>query len=325
MRRRQTLVLLAAAATNPPVARAQQNKKIPIIGFIHPGRRALGAVTMDVLRRDMGQQGYVEGQTVHLEERWGEGKPERLTQMARELVALRADLIIAVARPSIEAALAATKTIPIVANDLENDPVAMGYIASLARPGGNLTGQFLDAPTICGKWLQLIGELVPNLRKVAVLWDSLTGPHQRDAFAAAAKASSIDSAVIEYGGVDPTDAAIAASLTPDAQALVQLGSPIINQTSAQIAAVLASRRLPSISPFRIFPEKGGLVSYGPDLPDMYRRLVPYVVKVLRGANPGDLPIEQPTKFELVLNLKTARAFGLTVPPKFLLSADEVIE
>jgi putative ABC transport system substrate-binding protein len=217
------------------------------------------------------------------------------------------------------------ETIPIVANDLENDPVAMGYIASLARPGGNLTGQFLDAPTICGKWLQLIGELVPNLRKVAVLWDSLTGPHQRDAFAAAAKASSIDSAVIEYGGVDPTDAAIAASLTPDAQALVQLGSPIINQTSAQIAAVLASRRLPSISPFRIFPEKGGLVSYGPDLPDMYRRLVPYVVKVLRGANPGDLPIEQPTKFELVLNLKTARAFGLTVPPKFLLSADEVIE
>ena len=325
MRRRRTLALLATAAVGPRLAEAQQAKKTPIIGFLHPGLQALGSQTMDALRRDMGGAGLIDGKTVRVEERWGGGEPERLRTFAKELVALDPVLIIAVARPSIDAVRSVSMTVPIVANDLENDPLALGYAASLSKPGGNVTGLFLDAPAICGKWLQQITELVPNLHKLAVLWDSGTGPYQRDAFLAAAKAFSIEPRVIAFRGGGPIDSVLEAELTPDIQALVLLGSPLIQQSGSKIAAVAARHRLPGISPFRTFPAGGGLVSYGVDLVELYRRIAPFVVKVLRGARPGDIPIEQPVKFELVINLKTAKMLGLSVPPNFLLSADEVIE
>ena len=325
MRRRRSLALLATAAIGPGLARAQPAPKTPIIGFLHPGLQALGSSTMDALRRDMGAAGLVDGKTVRVEERWGDGEPGRVPMLAKELLALDPAVIIAVARPSIDALRALSMTVPIVGNDLENDPLAAGYAASLAKPGGNVTGLFLDAPAICGKWLQQINELVPNLRRLAVLWDSGTGSYQRDAFLTAAKAFSLEPTIIAFRGGGPIDAFLDAQLAPDVQALAQLGSPLMNQSGGKIAAVTARHRLPGISPFRTFSAAGGLVSYGVDLLELYRRLVPFVVKVLRGVKPGDIPIEQPVKFQLVVNLRTARTLGLSVPPNFLLSADEVIE
>jgi putative ABC transport system substrate-binding protein len=167
--------------------------------------------------------------------------------------------------------------------------------------------------------------MVPGLRKTGVLWDPQTGPYQRDAFAAAARAAALEIAVIEYRSQGTIESVLDSGLTGDTQALVMLGSPLIYQAGERVAAALASRRLPGLSPFQTFPANGGLMSYGPDLPDLYRRMVPFLAKVLRGAKVGDMPIEQPSKFELVLNLKAAKALGLTVPPTFLLSANEVIE
>lgn len=216
-------------------------------------------------------------------------------------------------------------SVPVVGNDLENDPVAAGYAASLSKPGGNVTGLFLDAPAICGKWLQQISEVVPNLQRLAVLWDAGTGPYQRDALLAAVKKFSLDVKVIEFRGGGLIESAVDAGFTPDIQALVQLGSPLMNQSGSKIAAVTARHRLPSISPFRTFPDGGGLMSYGVDLLQMYRRLVPFVVKVLNGARPGDIPIEQPVNFELVINLKTAKSLNITIPQSLLAAANEVIE
>jgi putative ABC transport system substrate-binding protein len=280
---------------------------------------------MDALRRDMGTAGLIDGKTVRVEERWAGGEPSRLLTLAKELVALDPALIIAVARPSIDAVRSVSMTVPIVGNDLENDPLAVGYAASFSKPGGNVTGMFLDAPAICEKWIQQITELVPNLHKLAVLWDSGTGVYQRDAFLSAAKTSSLEAKVIEFRGEGPIDSVLDAELTPDVEAVVMLGSPLIQQSGSKIAAVVARHRLPGISPFRTFPNGGGLVSYGVDLVELYRRVAPFVVKVLRGAKPGDIPIERPVKFELVINLKTARALGLTVPPVLIAQADEVIE
>jgi putative ABC transport system substrate-binding protein len=262
---------------------------------------------------------------VRVEERWAGGEPGRLLTLAKELVALDPALIIAVARPSIDAVRSVSMTVPIVGNDLENDPVAVGYAASFSKPGGNVTGMFLDAPTICGKWLQQITELVPNLHKLAVLWDSGTGVYQRDAFLTAAKTLSLEANVIEFRGGGPIDSALDAGLPQDVQAVVLLGSPLIQQSGNKIAAVAARHRLPGLSPFRTFPDGGGLVSYGVDLVELYRRVVPFVVKVLRGAKPGDIPIEHPVKFELVINLKAAKMLGLSVPTRFVASANEVIE
>ena len=325
MKRRSVVAGLGTVAAWPLAAGAQQTKKTPIIGFLHPGLKALGSWTMDALRRDMGVAGLIDGQTVRVEERWGNSEPGRVLTLAKELVALDPVVIIAVARPSLEALRSLGVTVPIVGNDLENDPVAAGYAASLSRPGGNVTGLFLDAPAICGKWLQQITEVIPNLQRLAVLWDAGTGVYQRDALLAAAKKFSLDVKVIEFRGGGPIESAVEAGVTPDIQALVQLGSPLMNQSGGKIAAVTARHRLPSISPFRSFPDGGGLMSYGVDLLQMYRRLVPFVVKVLNGARPGDLPIEQPVNFELVINLKTAKSLSITIPQSLLAAASEVIE
>ena len=325
MLRRNNLAMLAAAAFAPRSLQAQQAKKIPIVGYLHPGLQALGSASMEALRRDMTKQGFVEGQTVHIEERWGEGKPERLQQGARDLVAQSPDVIVAVARPSIEAILALSHTVPIVIADLENDPVTMGWAESIGRPGKNVTGMILDAPAICGKWLQQISEMVPNLRRVGVLWDVSTGTHQRDAFIKAAPAASIETTLLEYRGSTTIDSFVEASLQPDMQALILLGSPLVYQSGKPIADVLTRRRLPGISPFRTFPANGGLVSYGPDIFALYRRVVPFVTKLLRGARASELPFEEPTKFEFVVNLKAAKTLGLVVPASLLARADEVIE
>jgi putative tryptophan/tyrosine transport system substrate-binding protein len=234
-------------------------------------------------------------------------------------------VLVPTARPSIEAARAATTELPIVANDLESDPVASGYAASLAHPGGNLTGLFLDAPTLCGKWLQLITEIVPNVKKVAVLWDATTGTYQLDAIKAAATTASVELLVMEFRDAAGLDTALEAGLEQGPQVVIQLGSPLIRQAGTRTGEMLSTRRIPGISQFRTFPDGGGLISYGPDLIYLYRRVGPIVGRILRGARPADLPIERPTKFELVINLKTAKALSLDVPLHLQQLADEVIE
>jgi putative ABC transport system substrate-binding protein len=325
MLRRDNLALLAAAAFASPSLRAQQVKKTPIVGYLHPGLRELGAASMDALLRDMAERGFIDGQTMRLVERWAEGKPERVQQGARELVDQGPDVIVAVGRPSIEAILALSRTVPVVIAELENDPVAMGWAASIAKPGGNVTGMYLDAPEICGRWVQQISELVPNLNKVGVLWDVATGTYQRDAFMKAASAAPLEASLIEYRGPATIDSVVEMGLKPDMQALVLLGSPLIYQSGGRIAEVLARHQRPGISPFRTFAANGGLVSYGVDILALYRRVAPFVSKLLRGARASELPFERPNKFEFVLNLKTARKLGLAVSPKLLLAADEVVE
>jgi putative tryptophan/tyrosine transport system substrate-binding protein len=325
MTRRTFIAGLMGTLAQSTLTGAQQIQQLPIIGFLHPGFPDSGNTVFDALGDGLREVGYVDGETVKMEARWARGKPETLPQLARELIQIRAAILIAAARPSVEAAVAATKEVPIIANDLESDPVASGFVASLARPGGNLTGLFLDAPTLCGKWLQQIIEIVPNGRRIAVLWDATTGTYQLDAMKGAAKAQSIDILVMEFRDSAGLEKELALGLQQGPQAVIQLGSPLIRQAGPRVAEILSSRHIPGISQFRSFPDGGGLMSYGPDLIHLYRRLGPYVFKILRGARPADLPIERPTKFELVVNVKAAKALKVIVPASLLSSADEVIE
>ncbi len=326
MRRREFFGLLAGAATAwPTVARAQRVQKVPIIGFIHPGFPEVGSLVLDSMREGFRETGYVDGETIMLEARWAHGQPEALPQLIQELIQLGADVLVPTARPSIEAARAATTTLPIVANDLESDPIASGYVASLARPGGNLTGVFLDAPTLCSKWLQYIGDVVPHVKKVGVLWDVTTGTFQLDALKVAAKAISVDLLILEFDNAVKLEVALRRCLAEKPGAVVQLGSPLIRQGAPRIAEVLSSHRIPAISQFRTYPDGGGLMSYGPDLAHLWRRVSNQVSRVLRGTLPAELPIERPIKFELVINLKAAQSLEVTVPASLLATADYVIE
>jgi putative ABC transport system substrate-binding protein len=269
--------------------------------------------------------GYVDGETVKIEVRWGQGRTETLPTFAAELVRLKPAVIVAIGRPSIEAARAATKELPIVALDLESDPIASGYVASWAAPGGNLSGLFLDLPGLTGKWMQLIREVVPEARRIAVLWDATTGEYQLRAISAVAKTASVDLQVLEFRNAASMENALGAGLKERPQALIQLGSPLISQLGKRIAEIVAAHDVPAISQFRSFSEGGGLMSYGPVLSAWFRALGPYVSAILKGAKPATLPVEQPTNFELIVNAKAAAALGIKVPQSILLGADEVIE
>jgi putative ABC transport system substrate-binding protein len=325
MRRRELITLLGGAAAAWPLRAQAQQGKVPIVGFLYPGFSDPGSPIFDALGQGLRDVGFIEGETVKIEARWARGKPDTLPQLTRELIQLHADVLVPAARPSIEAARAATTDLPIVVADLESDPVASGYVASLAHPGGNLTGLFLDAPTLCGKWLQQINDIVPAVKKIGVLWDSTTGTYQLDAIRAAATTASIDLVVMEFRDSAGLDTALESGLKQAPQAVIQLGSPLIRQAGTRTAEILSARRIPSTSQFRTFPDGGGLMSYGPDLIYLYRRIGPIVGKILRGARPADLPIERPTKFELVINLRAAKALGVTIPGALLATADEVIE
>jgi putative tryptophan/tyrosine transport system substrate-binding protein len=325
MRRRELITLLGGAAAAWPLGAQAQQGKVPIVGFLYPGFSDPGSPIFDALGQGLRDLGFIEGETVKIEARWAQGKPDTLPQLTRELIQLHAEVLVPAARPSIEAARAATTDLPIVVADLESDPVASGYVASLAHPGGNLTGLFLDAPTLCGKWLQQINDIVPAVKKIGVLWDSTTGTSQLDAIRAAATTASIDLVVMEFRDSAGLDTALESGLKQAPQAVIQLGSPLIRQAGTRTADILSARRIPSISQFRTFPDGGGLMSYGPDLIYLFRRIGPIVGKILRGARPADLPIERPTKFELVINLRAAKALGVTIPGALLATADEVIE
>ena len=327
MNRRDTVFALAALGAAPLSAHAQQAQRIPVIGFLHPGFPGIAGTNPAVaaLRKSLRQLGFIDGETIKIEYRWGEGKPQTLTGLAAELVRLKVDAIIALGRGSILAAKAASSAVPIVGVDLETDPVASGLVASLARPGGNITGLFLDQADMAGKWLQLMREVLPSAQRFAVLWDVNTGPYQRNAIVAAAKALSVDVRILEFRALAELESVLTLGLKDRPQAIVQLGSPLFSQFGSRIAEFLAPHRLPGISPHREFPVNGGLMSYGPNRTLFFERLGSYVARIVKGVLADELPVKQPTHFEFVVNVTAAKALGIKFPTGVLTRVDEVIE
>ena len=299
--------------------------KIPVVGILHPGLPDPTFPSVAALRQGLSALGYVEGQNIRLEYRWAEGKVEQLPSLAASLVRLNVDVLYTSGPPAMRAAMGASRTVPIVGDNLEDDPVESGFVASIARPGGNVTGLFLNLPDLTGKWLELVKEVVPAPRRIAVLWDATTSPLQLRAINRAAQSAMVELRILEVRRPAEYADVLKAAMKDKPQALIQLSSPLIRQASPVLAELTRKSRLPAISMFRLFPEAGGLMAYGPDLPAFFARSASYVDKILNGARPADLPVEQPTKFELVINLKTARALGLTIPQSILVRADQVIQ
>jgi len=309
----------------PLAAAAQRPGKVPVVGVLNSasGPRSL---TVDNARQGLHDLGYIDGQTILLEVRFAGGKPEAFPALAADLVRRRVDVLFVSSPAAVRAARDATSTIPIVALDLESDPVGAGFVRSFARPGGNMTGFFLDQPGLTGKWLELIRETVPGTQRIAVLRDTSTGPWQLAAIKAAAEKLKIDLQLLEIRSPEELNHAMEVGVTDGSRALVQLSSPLFDgQIAARITELTAKHRLPAISMFRRFAESGGLMSYGPNQVEYTKRLAAYLDNILKGAKPAELPIEQPKTFDLVINLKTAKSLGLRIPQSLLLRADEKIE
>jgi putative ABC transport system substrate-binding protein len=318
------LGVLAAA----PALLAQPAAKVYRVGYLAQGSGS-GAANprpLEAFRQGLRELGWVEGQNILIEYRYAEGRADRLPGLAEELVRLKVDVIAASPTPAAMAARNATRTIPIVGMSL-TEPVRLGLIASLARPGGNVTGVAYGVDTeIFGKQLELLKEAVPKVRRVAVLSNS-TGPahpYQIGSVKAAARSLGVQLQLLEAREPGELDGAFAAMAKERAGALLIVGDPLFFIHRARLADLAVKHRLPSMSTQQQWVEAGGLISYGPRLPDLYRRAATYVDKILKGASPADLPIEEPTQFELVVNVKTAKALGLTIPQSLLLRADQVL-
>jgi putative ABC transport system substrate-binding protein len=281
---------------------------------------------MDAFRQGLIELGYVEGKNIVIEYRYAEGKLGRLTDLARDLVGLKLDVIVADPTPSVLAVQKASTTIPIVFVSVA-DPVASGLVVSLARPGGNITGLTILGPELSGKRLELLKEVLPNITRVAALWNS-ANPAQKPIWKAiqvAAQGLGLHVQSLEVRSSDDLDSAFEAALRERAQALIISPEPLINMQLRRIVEFATKNRLPAMYAGPEVVEAGGLMSYAPNYTDQYRRAAIYVDKILKGANPADLPVEQPRKFELVINLKTAKQIGLTIPPNVLARADKVIK
>ena len=283
-------------------------------------RNALSAVRFF---QTLGEHGWVEGKNVLFEFRDSGGDPTRLAEPAAELVRLKVDVLFPIGPPSVRAAFAATRDIPIVAHDLETDPVAAGYAQRYSRPGRNLTGLFLDSPDLAGKWLELLKAMVPRLSRVVVLWDATSGPVPLNAVRNAAPALGVKLQVLKIHTPADIDKAPTA-FGGRAQAVIALPSPMMYNENAHLAKLMTKHRLPATSMFVPFAEAGGLLAYGPEMAATFEQCAVLLAKVLGGAKPGDLPIERPNKFIFVLNSKAAGDLHLTVPDTVLLRADRVI-
>jgi putative ABC transport system substrate-binding protein len=322
------LGLLAA----PVVAEAQQPAKVPRIGFL--GTSSTNP-HYEALRQGLHEFGYVEGQNVAIERRYSEGRAERLPDLATTLVRLKVDVIVVDACGApLNAASQATSTIPIVVAACNDDLVATGLISSLARPGGNITGLSELTPELGAKRLELLKEAVPRVKRVAVLWNPTYSERFSTNFRfwssdwtemrAAAQVLGMTLQSVEIRGADDFDTAFSAMRRERADALIAFSDPLVVFHGRRIADLAAKSRLPAMYPSREVVDAGGLMSYGPSISDMFRRAAVYVDKILKGAKPADLPMEQPTKFELAINLKTAKALGLSIPQSLLIRADQVI-
>jgi len=321
--RRELLVALGGAAAWPLAASAQQSGK-RAIGLLSPASRSPSVVPafFDALA----ELGWIEGKNVVFERRYAENRLERLPELAAELVRLNVDVIVAIGTPGPLAAKRATSTIPIVMT-AAGDPLGSGLVASLARPGGNVTGMSLMAPDLGGKRLELLKELLPRLARVAVLWNA-TNPYAAIVFKemqAAGPTLGIEVQSLEVRSPDDFDGAFEIARRQRPDALITVEDPLTFSHRKRIADFAIGQQLPSLHGIREFAAAGGLMSYGASLADLYRRAAGYVDKILRGAKPADLPVQQPSKFEFVVNLKTARTLGLRIPDKLVALADEVIE
>jgi putative ABC transport system substrate-binding protein len=324
MRRRTFIASTVSALAAPLAAGAQPAGKVPRLGLLWPD--SLPSPRVDEFRRGLRDLGYSEGKTIVIEYRQAEGRRDRLPELADELVRLKVDVIVALSTLAALPAKGATATIPIVMTS--GDPVGTGLVASLARPGGNVTGLTAFSPDLVGKRLELLKQTIPSLVRVAVLWDS-TGPSKIIEFKeaeATTPALGLQLQSLELRPPHPDlEAAFGVASRGRAQGLVVLNNPLTLTYRAQIAAMAISNRLPSMFDGRDFAEAGAFMSYGANLSEVLRRAATYVDKILKGAKPADLPVEQPTKFELIINLKTAKALGLTIPPSMLARADEIIQ
>ncbi|MBB4373665.1 putative ABC transport system substrate-binding protein [Bradyrhizobium sp. cir1] len=326
MRRRTFVALLGGAVAARPFAARAQQKAMPVIGVLATGAPDSASPFLRAFRQGLGEAGYVEGRNVAIEYRYAEGHYDRLPALAADLVGRNVDLIMASSPPSALAAKSATSTIPIVFRG-GADPVADELIASLARPGGNLTGVITVANELIAKRLELLSELVPRAGVFALLVNpnTSTAEHVIREVQQAARAKGLQLHVLKAGSESEIDAAFASLIQLHADALVVAADPFLSSQRERLAALAARHAVPAIYAWRENVAVGGLISYGSNLASAFRMVGVYAGKVLKGAKPADLPVEQPTKFELVINIKTAKALGLTVPPSLLTSADEVIE
>jgi len=307
-------------------AGAQQAKKIPRIGFLASVSASSDADRIEAFRQGLRELGYVEGQNVTIEYRWADGKFEQLPDLAAELVRLKVDVIVAVVTQASLAAKKATGTIPIVMVGV-SDPVGSGLVASLARPGTNITGTSSMTAEIIGKLLELLKETLPKISRVAALWNPANPVFQALQLReteVAARALGVQLRILEARGPDEIDRAFAAMVKERTKALLILGDPVFTSHRKRIADLAAKYRVPAVSGTREYVEAGGLMAYGPSFPDMHRRAATYVDKILKGTKPADLPVEQPKKFEFIINLKAAKQIRLTIPPNVLARADTVI-
>ena len=321
------VLLVGLALASLPLADAQQPKKIAKIAYLAPSTTAAAAHLVEAFRQGLRELGYVEGKTFVLELRYGEAKAERLPGIARELVGLKVDVIVTATDVAIAAVKRETQTIPIVMAN-STDPVGTGFVASLARPGRNVTGLSSISPELGGKRLELLKEVVPGLSRVAFLWN----PDVRGAVLdyketeGAASSLRLQLQSVEVVRAEDFDHAFSGITKERAQALMMpAANPVGFANRSQIASFAQKNRLPSIFSQKEYVDAGGLMAYGPNTPDMHRRAATYVDKILKGAKPADLPVEQPKKFEFIVNLQTAKQIGLTIPPNVLVRADRVIK
>jgi putative ABC transport system substrate-binding protein len=326
VRRREFITLVGGTAAGWPLAVSAQPHSPPIIGFLYQVGDDTGINPfVAAFHQGLRENGYIEGRNIIVRERPAE-RADRLLRLAAELVSQQVDVIVASGSQAVQAAKQATTTIPVVMTS-SSDPIGTGFVASLAKPGGNITGLSMLTTDVSGKRLQLLKEIVPGLSKIAILWNpddppaALSLKETQDL----AAALDISSQAVEVRNPDDFNAAFASIASMRPQAIVLLSAPIMSNYAGRLAELALKAMLPTVQNNKVFAKAGGLMSYGPNLSDLFRRAATYVDKILKGAKPADLPVEQPTKFELVINLKTAKALGLTIPASVLATADEVIE
>jgi putative tryptophan/tyrosine transport system substrate-binding protein len=320
MRRREFISVLAGATAWPLGALAQT--KMPVVGVL----TIFGPIPDQFVtfRRALAEAGYVAGANLAIEYRYANWKPEVLPAAAGDLVRRNVNAIFAVTPEAVDAARNATSSIPIVAVDLERDPVAMGYVQSVAHPGGNLTGMYLDLPEFCGKQLELLKQVFPRSR-IAIFGVPGLNALQFDTMVSVARTLAVEPEIIEVRSPDDFEGALAAAAAKHIEAGVMLSSPLVGNFSQRIGELALAKRIALISFFLNFPQAGGFMAYGMNVWELYARCGTYVAKILQGAKPSDLPIQRPEKFVLIISLKTAEALGVTVPPALLATADHVIE
>jgi putative tryptophan/tyrosine transport system substrate-binding protein len=318
--RRRHFLSLAGAIALPAQAQA-----IPRVGFLHPGKVEAGNVRLAAFAEGLLSKGFIEGRNVSIVVRAADYDPGRTAQYASELIDSKVDVVFVVGAKAVQEARVRTSTLPIVALDLESDPVASGFVQSLAHPGGNLTGVFFDYAEFSGKWLEMMGEIVPGLKRVAVVWDPSTGPVQIDAADAVARSRGVTIEVIKVDSPSAMAPGFREAAEKKVQAVLILSSPIFGTLPRQTAELALAHRMPAITMFPEFAQVGGLIAYGTDQIDLFRQGGEFVGKVLGGAKPADMPVERPSRILLAVNMKTAAALGLTIPRVILLRADQVIE